>query len=107
MELSTVYVTVADRDAARRIATALVGERLAACVNLFSPVESVYRWEGRLTFDDEVALVVKTATARVEEVVSRVRELHDAAVPCITSWPITAGNPDYLRWVAESCTTEA
>ncbi len=107
MELSTVYITVADRDAARRIATALVGERLAACVNLVAPVESFYRWEGRLTVDEEVALIVKTATARVEEVIERVRELHDADVPCITSWPITAGNSAYLRWVAESCTTEA
>lgn len=107
MEISVVYITAPDLDTARRLGSAIVQERLAACVNILSPMESIYRWEGRLEVDEEVVIIAKTTTERVDEVISRVRELHGYEIPCITSWPITTGNAAYLDWVAGECATDA
>lgn len=85
-------------DEAGRIADALIGERLAACAN-YSVVSSVYRWEGRVEHDTEVAMACKTRTELVPEVVRRARELHSYELPCITSWPIGEGYGPYLEWV--------
>ncbi|MGA9139793.1 MAG: divalent-cation tolerance protein CutA [Methanocella sp.] len=95
---STVYVTAKDADEARSIARALVEERLVACVNYW-PVTSMFYWEGRMDECSEVAMLCKTRTALVPDVIKRVKELHSYEVPCITSWKIAAGSEGYLDWV--------
>jgi periplasmic divalent cation tolerance protein len=95
---STVYVTVKDADEARSIARALVEDRLVACVNCW-PITSAFRWEGRMDECSEVAMICKTRTALVPDVIKRVKEMHSYEVPCITSWKIAAGSEGYLDWV--------
>lgn len=94
-----LYVTAPDGGAAERIAEALVDERLAACVNLLADMRSVYRWEGKVERSDEVVLIVKTATDRVDAASLRIRELHPYATPCIVALPIATGNADYVAWI--------
>jgi periplasmic divalent cation tolerance protein len=82
-------------------ARALVEERLAACVNLLSTMESVYRWEGRVEREVERQVVIKTSRERVVALWDRVRELHPYEVPEFIVLAIVDGNEAYLRWVGE------
>jgi len=91
----------ADADAAE-FARTLVDERLAACVNLLPVMESVYRWEGKIEFEAERQLVIKTSRDRVADLWDRVRELHPYEVPEFVVIPIEDGNEAYLRWIGTS-----
>lgn len=94
-----VYVTCGSEGEARRIASAVVGERLAACANILGAVHSLYWWQGRLEEGEETALILKTRDDLVTALVARIKALHAYAVPSISAFPIAAGNPDYLAWV--------
>jgi periplasmic divalent cation tolerance protein len=91
----------ADADAAE-FGRTLIDERLAACVNLLPVMESVYRWEGKIEFEAERQLVIKTSRDRVAGLWDRVRELHPYEVPEFVIIPIVDGNEAYLRWIGES-----
>lgn len=102
----TEYVLVlttlpADADAAG-FGRTLVEARLAACVNLLAPMESIYRWEGRVERESERQLLIKTSRDRVPALWDRVRELHPYDVPEFLVLPIAGGNDAYLGWVGES-----
>jgi periplasmic divalent cation tolerance protein len=83
-------------------AEALVGGRLAACVNLLPVMESVYRWDGRVQRDSERQLIVKTSRDRIPALWTRVRELHPYDVPEFVVLPIVDGNDAYLQWIGAS-----
>ena len=90
---------------AERIATALVEERLAACVNLVAPVTSIYRWQGAIERGSEVLMVIKTRRAAVTKLTARLRALHSYDVPEAIVLPITAGARDYLGWLLRETAT--
>jgi periplasmic divalent cation tolerance protein len=96
-----VYITAKDEEEANRIGQALVGEKLAACVNIH-PIRSIFRWQGEIRQEDEVAILAKTRAELVDEVMSRVKELHSYEVPCIIVLPLEKGNPDFLEWISQS-----
>jgi len=91
----------ADADA-EAFAAALVGDRLAACINVLPPMQSVYRWDGKIERDTERQVVMKTARERVAHLWERVRELHPYDVPEFVVLPVADGNDAYLRWIADS-----
>jgi periplasmic divalent cation tolerance protein len=91
----------ADADAAE-FGRTLIDERLAACVNLLPVMESVYRWEGKIEFEAERQLVIKTSRNRIGDLWDRVRELHPYEVPEFIVIPIIDGNEAYLRWIGDS-----
>ena len=80
----------------------LVDERLAACVNLLPPMQSVYRWEGRVERETERQVIIKTSRERLPRLWDRVRDLHPYDVPEFLVVPIVDGNEAYLRWIAVS-----
>jgi periplasmic divalent cation tolerance protein len=80
-EYLQIVTTAGSADEARRIAAALVEERLAACVQIVGPIESIYRWEGK----------VETA----------IRRLHSYEVPEMVAMPIVAGSEAYLKWLSK------
>lgn len=86
---------------AERIATALVEERLAACVNIVPGLRSIYRWEGAIEATDEVLLLIKTLPDRYPALQDRLRELHPYELPELLAVTSAFGLPDYLRWVAD------
>jgi len=90
--------------AAEGLAETLVGERLAACVNLVGPVRSIYRWDGAIQKDDEILAVIKTTAARFDAMAARLRELHPYQVPEIVALPVGAGHAPYLDWVRAETT---
>ncbi len=99
-EFLSVYVTTSDRSEAERIARSVIEERLAGCANLLGPVDSIYHWEGRLEQSQEQALLLKTRAELFTTLAQRIRQLHSYQQPCIVAWPIVAGDPGYLAWLA-------
>ncbi len=97
-----VLITASSGDEAVKIATALVNDHLAACVNILPEVRSLFFWEGRTQDAREVILICKCRLPLVEKLISRVKELHSYAVPEIIALPIIAGSREYLDWVRET-----
>lgn len=96
---AVVYITASNQEEALVIGRTLVNERLAACANVLDGATSIYKWEGELNEDGEAVMIAKTRQELVDRVIARVRELHTYDCPCVVSWPITAGNPEFLSWI--------
>jgi periplasmic divalent cation tolerance protein len=94
--------TASSREEAQTIAQALVDGRLAACVNILGPIESVYRWKGAVEQSQEFLMMIKTTAERFNAVRERLRELHSYEVPELIQLPIENGLAEYLTWIAES-----
>ena len=101
-EHQLVLCTCPSNTVAGEIATALIEQNLAACVNRLPGVTSWYRWEGQLHRDDEVLVLIKTTVGRLAEVEATVRKLHPYDLPEFIALPITAGSADYLSWISEA-----
>ena len=98
-----VFITVPSVRVGQEIADALVDQRLAACVNILSPMHSIYLWQGKKQSEDETLLIVKT-TADVfsEKLVPAVHQVHPYEVPEIIALPIIYGSEKYLDWIDEN-----
>ncbi len=99
-----VLTTVGADFDARALARALVEARLAACVNIVPAIHSVYRWEGRVAEDGEQLLILKTSTARLDELRSALFELHPYDVPELVVMPVSETSEAYGAWLLESVT---
>jgi periplasmic divalent cation tolerance protein len=97
-----VFVTTPTIEEANRIAEALVTQRLAACVNIISAIQSIYRWEGKVTRDQESLMVVKTTEERYAELERCVKELHSYSTPEVVALHVERGSEEYLNWLRES-----
>lgn len=96
-----VLVTCGSEEEASKIGRSLVEEHLAACVNIISPVRSIYRWEGKVCDEKEWLLIIKTRSQRFEVLEKRIKALHSYSVPEIISLPIQEGAASYLDWLTE------
>jgi periplasmic divalent cation tolerance protein len=103
MERPILVLTTLAADAdAEVFARTLVDERLAACVNILAPMQSVYRWQGQVEHASERQLMIKTLPSRLAVLKTRLADLHPYQVPELLVLPITDGGEAYLRWVGES-----
>ena len=102
-----VLVTTQNISEANVIAEALVAERLAACVNIIPAIESVYRWEGKVSRDNETLLVIKSTNDCYVALERRVKELHSYDVPEVIALTIERGSDQYLSWLRESISKES
>jgi periplasmic divalent cation tolerance protein len=98
-----VLVTCGSLKEARKISCGVVEKRLAACVNIgTAPVESVYRWKGKVESAKEFLLVMKTTAGKLVELEKEVKRLHSYEVPEFLVIEVAAGSKEYLKWVSES-----
>lgn len=97
-----ILTTTPSRDAARLISRTLLDRRLAACVQIVGPIESSYRWQGRVETAREWLCLIKTSRARFRAVSTAIAELHSYDTPEIVALPIVAGSRRYLDWLAAS-----
>lgn len=104
MAVIAVLTNLPDSDSAFNLARELVHLRLAACVNVLSPVTSFYRWEGTEEQATEIPLLIKTTDDRYEELEAAIRERHPYSLPEVVAWPIERGLAAYLDWVAREIT---
>ena len=99
---TVIFVTASGKEEADKIAENIIQNKLAACVNIISNIESVFWWEGKIDRAQEVLLVIKSVESKVGEIIAAVKSLHSYEVPEIIALPITAGFKPYLDWINES-----
>ena len=97
-----VLTTTSSQEEARRIANALVERRLAACVNIVSKIDSIYRWKGKVEEAQEFLLLIKTTESAVENLRDAIQELHSYEVPECISLAIEEGSHPCLKWIDDS-----
>lgn len=102
-----VFCSCPDETVATRLANALVGEGLAACVNRMPGARSTYVWDGALHDEPEVLLTIKTVAERYPALEARLRALHPYEQPEIIALPVVAGSAGYLDWVTRGSTGSA
>lgn len=102
MEYALVLTTFPGDGDAEGFARTLVDERLAACVNVLPPMQSIYRWKGGVEMAAERQVIIKTTLAGVAALAQRLRELHPYQVPEFLVVNIEAGSPAYLSWLSDS-----
>ena len=100
-EVLLVMTNLPDRDVAERIASSLVTEGVAACVNVLADCTSVYHWEGKLNRTTEVPLLIKTTKAAYPRLQDVLHKLHPYEIPELIALPVSAGLPEYLNWVVQ------
>ncbi len=93
-----VLVTASSQEEAQKIATVLVEEKLAGCVNI-TPVSSLYSWEGKINCDQEWQLIIKTDLTKFAQLEAKISEIHSYTVPEIIALPIINGSQSYLDWL--------
>ena len=97
-----VLVTCETKDQATAIAEAVINEKLAACVTLLPGIRACYVWKEKLTWSDEVLLLIKTIRGRFDELQLRIKAMHTYEVPEIVCVQIDDGSKDYLDWIEAS-----
>jgi len=100
-EFIVVLVTSPSEGEAEKLAARLVEEKLAACVNIL-PTSSLFRWEGKLSKENESLLIIKTRHSLFHNLEKRVKELHSYEIPEIIALPVVAGSKEYLGWLAQN-----
>jgi periplasmic divalent cation tolerance protein len=101
-----VLTQMPDHAAAHALALALLERRLAACVSIGAPVESLYHWRGKIETGQEVPVAIKTRRARYPEVESAVLAAHPYELPEIVAVPLVHGLARYLDWIAAETASE-
>lgn len=101
-----IFTNLPDAASAQTLATMLVAERLAACVNVLAPCRSLYRWQGAIESAEEVPLLIKSTTGRYADLEAAIRAAHPYELPEIIAVPIAHGLPDYLSWIVTETRTE-
>jgi periplasmic divalent cation tolerance protein len=99
-KLVLIYSTYASPAEAERIGERLIDRGLAACVNIFPGMTSIYVWEGQRQRQSETAMLIKTRAALAAQVIAEVRALHSYGNPALLVLPIVEGSPDFLNWIA-------
>ena len=101
VEAYLIYITMADKAQARQMGRFLVESRLAACVNIFDGINSMYLWRGEFQDDQEAVLIAKSTKERVPELIAAVKARHGYDCPCVVTLPISGGNAEFLSWIGE------
>ena len=98
-EFCFVYSTYPSKELALQTARMLVDAKLAACVNIYPPMTSVYAWEDKREETAEVAMFIKTRRSLADQAIAAAWNVHSYEVPCFVILPIDGGTSDYLAWV--------
>ncbi len=93
-------LTAVDRpEAAQAIAKALLENRLAACVQIWGPIQSLYWWQGKIEKTQECLMLIKSLRELYSKIEETIRSLHPYHVPEILALPILEGDSAYLQWL--------
>ena len=94
-----VYITTSSVSEAKKIGRRLVEDKLVACANIISPVNSIYRWQGKICDDKEALIMLKTKKKLFKQIEKKVKELHSYEVPEVIAVPLVEGSDNYLSWL--------
>ncbi len=93
------YITCKNKKEAEKIANHLLKNKLIACANIF-PINSLYKWKGKLQKDKEFVLIAKSIKTKAKQVENAVKKIHSYDIPCIIQKEVTA-NKEYVRWIQD------
>lgn len=96
-----VFSTCGSEEEARKLAGTLIEKRLAACVNITAPVNSVYRWKGVVEEAHEWLLIIKSRRERFEDIRAALETAHSYELPEVLAIPVLDGSPNYLTWLED------
>ncbi|GJL68447.1 MAG: divalent-cation tolerance protein CutA [Nitrospirales bacterium] len=105
MEEIVVLVTVSSEAEATSLSRILVENGLAACVNIIPGVRSIFKWDGKISEEQEFLLLAKTGRQAFDQLVTMVKANHSYAVPEIIALPIQLGSEEYLAWIQDATKT--
>ena len=97
-----ILCTISSQDEAKRIAKEIVKKRLAACVNIFEGITSIYEWKGEICTDNECLMIIKTKEELFDEIKREIVALHPYEIPEIISLAVKDGLESYLNWIKEN-----
>jgi periplasmic divalent cation tolerance protein len=97
-----VLTTIGEHADAVALGRTLVGERLAACVNVLPAMISLYRWKGAVAQEPEHQVVIKTSADRLPALEARLHQLHPYEVPELLVLDVAGGGATYLAWLLDS-----
>ncbi|HNX90799.1 MAG TPA: divalent-cation tolerance protein CutA [Candidatus Omnitrophota bacterium] len=101
-KLCTIYVTVPSKKDGVKIGRMLIRKKLAACVNIFDGMTSIYKWKDKICEDKESVMFIKTRHALFNKVRDAVRSVHPYECPCIVELPLVNADDPYKQWVIGS-----
>ncbi len=101
-----VHTTIDSKEAAQKIAEAVVAKRFAACAQVSGPITSTYWWQGKIDQTEEWRCIVKTTRERYDDLEQAICGIHTYETPEITAVPIITGNKNYLDWIEAETGTE-
>ena len=96
------YITCSKKKEAQKIGTLLVKNKLVACANIISNVESIFRWKGKVNTSKEILIVGKTMNKNIQKIIKNVKKIHSYKIPCIIFFDIKNGNTAFLKWIIKS-----
>jgi periplasmic divalent cation tolerance protein len=98
-QVTLIYTTFPSKSEAKKIGRALIESGMAACVNIFPKMTSIYVWEGEVQESREAAMLVKTASHRAEDVLAEIKRLHPYSLPARLALAVDGGGADFLEWI--------
>ena len=98
-QIKLIYTTFSSVDYAKSIIQQLINEKLIACANINSNMQSMFSWQGEICCEDEVSVILKTTNALIAEVIVRLKALHPYKIPCIIVMPIDRVDADFAEWI--------
>ncbi|RKY93450.1 MAG: divalent-cation tolerance protein CutA [Candidatus Hydrothermota bacterium] len=99
MPFVQIMTTVPDRKTALRIGEKLLEDKLCACFQIVGPINSLYRWKGKIEKDEEFLCLIKTREDLIEKIEESLRKMHPYEVPEFLVIPVVAGSADYISWL--------
>ena len=96
-----VYTTFASEAEARDVGHILIERRLAACIHINAGITSIYEWEGKRQVATEVAVIIKTRHACLQDLLRAAKDLHSYSNPALMAIDVPAGSPDFFAWIRE------
>jgi periplasmic divalent cation tolerance protein len=102
MQAIIILTTVASEKEANKIARYLIERRQAACVNIINDLQSIFRWEGKITEEKEFLLIIKTLSTNEEIVYNTIKQIHSYDTPEIVTLPTTQVDQKYFDWMIAS-----
>ncbi len=94
-----------DEASAKKLAESLIEQKLAACINMLSPCQSIYSWQNKVEHTEEVPLMIKTDQTHYHALEAAIIKAHPYELPEIISININGGLPQYLQWVSKQLST--
>lgn len=99
VKFTIILITCASKKEARVLIKTLLSQRLIACGNILSDLESIFWWKGEVQKAREYLALLKTTNSKFKKIEQIVKQVHSYEVPEIIAVPVMGGSKEYLDWI--------